>query len=132
MKCDKCGNEDLHVVSEYVEKKEKRETGLTVFIIILIALCFVVGFFFLYMTISDSKQFDTPFFQTFGVIPTFVVIGLGFYFCLLLGIIKIFQPYEHTTHLRVVCLKCGENWLIPIQKSIESQTVKENSQTESD
>lgn len=130
MKCDKCGNEDLHVVSEYVELPEKKEYGLIKFLICLITLCFVIGAFFLFMTLSDSKQFDTPFFQTFGVVPTFIVLGLGVYFSILLSIIKIFQPYEHTTRLRVVCLKCGESWRIPV-KDVKEQTKTEETKTES-
>lgn len=91
MKCDKCGNEDLHVVSEYVELSEKKNYGIITFLISISIICFAIGIVCLFPTLSDSDRFNTPFMQAGGGIATIIFLGFGIYLGLTLSLIRVFS-----------------------------------------
>ena len=129
MKCDKCGNEDLHVVSEYVELSKKKQYAITSILALLASILLAVGVVILLVSmISCAMDKSVSSYPSF-IVSLSLICG-SFVFFLILNFIRIFQPYEHTTRLRVVCLKCGKSWRIPV-KDVEEQTKTEENKTES-
>lgn len=115
MICEKCKQDKIQVVSEYVELEEKDNATITIVLGLVAIASALLGVILLLVTIfstlSANKVIDVIFsLPGFGFGVGFLSFGIV---CgLLKGLIQALTPFKHVTRLRAICLECGNTWII--------------------
>lgn len=116
MTCEKCKKENIQIISEYIELKEKETPAIYGFLIFLGLVLLIAG---LALTITSCSQTS----QKVQDIILAINISTGIYYGIQLiifsvisfiiaALIKLYIPYRHITQTRAICLDCGNSWII--------------------
>ncbi|MBQ9756082.1 MAG: zinc ribbon domain-containing protein [Clostridia bacterium] len=115
VKCARCGSEKVQVFSEYIELKEKKYFALFTFLYFFGFVLIVPGLIMMMIAIDNcvgGSGTPIPFFSApLGIIGLILSVS-AILDWISISVLKLFQPYDHETRVKAVCMDCGKIWII--------------------
>ena len=128
MECKHCGSKNLQIISEYLEISEKKPSAilstLKVISIVLISISLFVAFLGVVACNGNDSSFLIT---TTMLIIALALLGVSLIILSLVSLIKLLQPYEHKTQIRIICMDCDKSWIVSTGPSMSIEELRKRS-----
>lgn len=98
--CFNCDSDNIVIVNELIEKKEKEGA---VFFAFLYAILYLVIFICFFILLKGNF--------VEGARALYVLIG-SLSFLILVYIFRLLQPFRYENKIKCICLDCGSTWYL--------------------
>ena len=128
MECKHCGSKNLQIISEYLEISKKKPSAILSTLKVISIVLISISFFVAFLGVVACNVNETGFLLTTSMLITaLALLGVSLIILSLVSLIKLLQPYEHKTQIRIICMDCGKSWIVSTGPSMSIEELRKRS-----